>query len=381
LFTVEMLPAQQGDALWIEYGHPPQVHRVLIDCGTPPTYPVIRKRIEALPAHDRRFELLIVSHIDTDHIGGVLKMLADRSLAGVFAEVWFNDFDRLPPCPNPERGPIDGAIMSQVLKNLGTATNRSLAGGAAVVPDIGSLPTVALEGGLLLTLLSPDVARLTQLGCAWAKVLRKAGLDPAGPSIDELVRRARRKGVEVLRVASRPDVPVLADSQSTPDSSSANGSSIAVLAEYEGRSCLFTADAFPTVLTRSLARLRQERGLDRLAVDAIKLPHHGSRRNVTAELVRSVTARAYLFSTDGSVFGHPDAEAVARVIQYGGPAAELVFNYRSEQNRIWDDPHLKHRFGFRTRYPDEGRSGLRLSVDDLPVVTPGDRHPEQEEER
>jgi hypothetical protein len=375
-----MLPAQQGDALWVEYGHPPQVRRVLIDCGTPATYPVIKERIEALPGHDRRFDLLVVTHVDTDHIGGALKLLADRSLEGIFAEVWFNDWDRLPPCPNPDRGPIDGVIMTQVLQHREIRPNRLL-GGAVVVSDGATLPTVTLPGGMVLTVLSPGNAQLARLSCTWATVLRRAGLDPAGPSMEELARRARKKGVEVFREVSRVDVTALAGSPFRPDTSSANGSSIAFLAEYGGRSCLFTGDAFPAVLTGSLARLRQERGLDRLVVDAIKLPHHGSRRNVSAELVRSVTGRAYLFSTNGSVFGHPDPEAVARVIRFGSPAPQLVFNYRSEQNRIWDDPYLKQRYGYRTRYPAERQSGLRLDLHDLPPVAPTSDDPAEEATR
>jgi hypothetical protein len=370
-----MLPAQQGDALWMEYGHPPQVHRVLIDGGTPPTYPMIKQRIEALPPGDRHFQLLVVTHIDTDHIGGALKLLADRSLAGTFSDVWFNDWDHLPPCRNPDRGPIDGAIMTRVLQDIGTVPNQHLSGGAAVVSTGASLPAIRLPGGLVLTVLSPDNAELARLSCTWATVLRKAGLDPAGPSMEELARRARQKGVEVTRGVAWVDVDALAGSPFRPDASSANGSSIAFLAEYGGRSCLFTGDCFPAVLSASLVRLRLERGVDRLVVDAVKLPHHGSRRNVSAELVRSVTAGAYLFSTDGSVFGHPDPEAVARVIRFGGPAPQLVFNYRSAQNRVWDEPHLKQRYGYQTRYPAEGESGLRLDLDDLPPVESEGGHP------
>ena len=368
MFSVEMLPAQQGDALWIEYGVPHETHRVLIDCGTPPTYEVIRRRIERLAPNDRSFDLLIVTHIDTDHIGGALKLLADRSLGVRFEDVWFNDWDHLPQCPDPARGPIDGAIMSRILEGMSLVPNRQLVRGVAVIPDGGPLPTVTLSGGMVLTLLSPGTAQLAELHCTWERVLRKAGLDPAGPSTDELARRARRKGVEVYRGPGVSDVDALAVTRFVRDRAPANGSTIAVLAEYEGRSCLLTGDAFPDVVTASLAHLGRDRGVDSIAVDAVKLPHHGSRRNVSVDLLRSLTCRTYLLSTDGSVFGHPDPEAVARVIRYGGPAPRLIFNYRSAQNRIWDDPRLMARYRYQVRYPSEGQPGLRLDLDDLPVA-------------
>ena len=37
LFRVEMLPARQGDCLWIEWGDAQHPYRALIDAGTPGT--------------------------------------------------------------------------------------------------------------------------------------------------------------------------------------------------------------------------------------------------------------------------------------------------------------------------------------------------------
>ena len=48
VFRIEMLPAQQGDALLIEYGDPAQLHHVLIDAGTPPSYADVKQRLGLL---------------------------------------------------------------------------------------------------------------------------------------------------------------------------------------------------------------------------------------------------------------------------------------------------------------------------------------------
>jgi Metallo-beta-lactamase superfamily len=370
MFRVEMLPAQQGDALWIEYGSEGSVHRVLVDGGTPPTYQLLKQRIEALPAEDRVFDLFIITHVDTDHIGGALKLLADPALGATFHDVWFNDWDDLPPCPNPSRGPVDGAIMTRVLQGLGIQRNRAFAGLPAVVPDQGALPGPhRLPGGMVLTLLSPGVPQLANLQCTWTRALRKAGLeDPAHPDMDKLNEKARRKGVRIPRGLASREVEELADAAFVADRARANGSTIAVLAEYGGRSCLLAGDAFPSVLTSSLERLRTARGGASLAVDAFKLPHHGSRRNVSLELLGAVDCATYLFSTDGSVHEHPDRQAVARVLRYGGPAPTLAFNYCSDQNRIWDDEGLMEQFGYRVRYPQDGQAGLVIDLDALPVA-------------
>src|SRR5690606_39540676 len=98
MFRIDLLPAEYGDALGIEYGSGAAPHRVLIDCGTSAVFPRIRDRILSLPVEDRHFELLVVTHVDLDHIGGVLALLNEREALQVsFGEIWFNGFVHLTP--------------------------------------------------------------------------------------------------------------------------------------------------------------------------------------------------------------------------------------------------------------------------------------------
>ena len=55
---------------------------------------------------------------------------------------------------------------------------------------------------------------------------------------------------------------------------------------------LLAADAFGSVLTAGLTALAQERGVDAVRVDAVKVPHHGSRANVSQAFVRAVPGAA-----------------------------------------------------------------------------------------
>lgn len=85
-----MLPAREGDCLWIEYGDEKRPRRVLIDGGRQSTYAILRQRFAVLPAEQSEFELLILSHVDADHIEGFLKLVADPELPVRFKDVWFN---------------------------------------------------------------------------------------------------------------------------------------------------------------------------------------------------------------------------------------------------------------------------------------------------
>ncbi len=77
MFRIEMLPAAHGDCLWIEYGSGREIHRILIDGGPAHAYPALRERILHLPADERHFDLLVITHIDADHIEGIIRLLLD----------------------------------------------------------------------------------------------------------------------------------------------------------------------------------------------------------------------------------------------------------------------------------------------------------------
>ncbi len=374
MFTIDMLPAQQGDAVWIEYGMPGSVHRVLIDAGTPASAALIRARIERLPPEERRFDLLVVTHIDTDHIGGVLKLLAERPAELAFDDVWFNAWRHIDRAGSSVLGPIDGEILSAVLDKLKWPWNEAFEGRAVMVPAAGPVPAKRLRGGLVLTVLSPDESQLDRLRRNWRTVVRAAGLDPDDPERwARLLDKMAKKGVaSSLLGGGRPDVDALARTPFESDTAVANGSTIALLAEFEGHSCLLTGDAFPDVMLGPVRRLLRERRVSKLAVGALKVPHHGSRYNVSGELLSAVATSQYLFSTSGAIFGHPDDEAVARVLAAGAGPRTLHFNYprdtlRANFSRIkkreapnWGDVRLGRRFRYEARFAASDESGIAV---------------------
>ena len=154
----------------------------------------------------------------------------------------------------------------------------------------------------------------------------------------------------------RPDVEQLLREDFEEDNSAANGSSIAFLLEYESLRILLAGDAHPSTLVETIGRL----GDAKLALDACKLPHHGSRGSVSADLIKHLDCKSYIFSSNGDQFYHPHPEAVARVIGYGGDSPELFFNYRTKQTEIWDDDKLREAYGYRTSYPDHEKEGIVL---------------------
>jgi hypothetical protein len=214
--------------------------------------------------------------------------------------------------------------------------------GQAIVTDTGELPVCELPGGMTLTLLSPTRVQLDRLAPAWAQELKRAGLVP-GAHADY---GRFLKGTP----STSTDVDELADSAFSSDTAPANGSSIALLAEFGGASAIFGADAHDPVLVASLRSLLARRGLQRLKLDAYKVPHHASQNNLSADLLRLIDCKRYCVSTNGNHFRHPDREAIGRIIKYGGARPTLFFNYRTRYNDVWEKPELQERYGYSAVY-------------------------------
>jgi beta-lactamase superfamily II metal-dependent hydrolase len=345
LFRIEMLPAREGDCLTVAYGRPDERRRILVDGGRTATYAAIKERFADLPDEERTFELLIVTHVDRDHIEGVLEMLTDPEAPIRFKDVWFNGYDHLRNPQVETLGAVQGERLTTAL--LGQQLPWNEAFGRRSV-ELGANDTqVSLEGGLALTLLSPDRAKLAALLPKWEEECRKAGLLPG--------IAAERPPPAGLERMGGLDIETLAEEPFEADRTVPNGTSIAVLAEYQGRRALLAADAHPDRLVESL--LARTEGCP-APLDAFKLPHHGSKRNVSRELLESVSCPRYLISTNGSYSKHPDPAAVARVIKYGGDQPKLIFNYRSNETLIWDNPRWQDRQGYRTSYPSEADDGV-----------------------
>jgi hypothetical protein len=216
--------------------------------------------------------------------------------------------------------------------------------------------TWSLPGGLKLTVLSPGHKQLNDLRKKWLPVVKEGGLDPTVPVAEEEPSPAGR-----LERMGGLDVEKLAAASTPQDSTEANGSSIALLAEWAGRSCLLAGDAHADVLVSSLDQLLGP-GVP-LNVDVFKLAHHGSKANVTNALMARIRAAAYVFSSSGEGRSqHPNDEAVARAIVHSPDGAILAFNYRNKRTEPWDDPVLKAKHRYRTLYPNATHGGITIDL-------------------
>jgi beta-lactamase superfamily II metal-dependent hydrolase len=350
---LEVLPAGFGDCLLVSCPVVNGTWRMLVDTGPDEAYPSLRERLGAIPPDAdgrRRIDLFVVTHIDHDHIGGAKLLLGDKTLGLSFGDVWFNA-----PPRRRVRGVAEGESLAELLGAGNAELPWNLAWGDRPVATPAGAGGVEIAGHGLpsLTVLSPTPDRLQALYAVWAKELEKLRRKERDPAETQAEPRPTR--------GAALDLEALARKRTALDRAVANGSSIALLLEHQGASVLLSGDAFADVLVPEVQALAARRGGGTLSVDVLKLGHHGSRANVTTDLLQAVAARHFVVSTNNAYFKHPNAEAMARVIT-GAQHPVLWFNYDTPQNRQWADPALTERYGFEVRLPEAHDAGVTIEL-------------------
>lgn len=342
LFTLEALEAKEGDSLLLHWGDPADPRLIVIDGGPSGVYDAsLRPRLAELreaqddPDDPLFVEQLMVSHIDGDHIVGVLGLtqdLIDADVAGTpppvsIATLWHNSFDDIVgnhgadllgaagasvgAAGVSQGGRLGGTDLSRqsalVLASVGQGRQlRKNAErlGMNVNTPFGDLVTAPAEGravkelrdGLKLTVLGPDQARIDELQKKWDKDL---------PG---------------LLAKEKPDVEAVA----YLDKSAPNLSSIVVLAEADGKTMLLTGDALGSLVLEGLATAGFLAPGGSFAVDILKLPHHGSIRNVDTDFFERLPAKHYVVSANGK-HGNPDL-----------PTLEMISEVRTDDDfTLW----------------------------------------------
>ena len=149
MFRLKMLPAREGDCLWIEYGEPKKPLRILVDTGTPENFKALANRILSLPQDQQRFELFVITHIDSDHIGSATRLLEEPPSELTFGDVWFNGYRHLLAATD-RLGARQAQELTVALERGEQPWNKAFGSGPVMVADHGRLPRIELDGGLVL---------------------------------------------------------------------------------------------------------------------------------------------------------------------------------------------------------------------------------------
>lgn len=300
MFNIHAVQAHHGDCLLLEYGTQAERRFLLIDGGPEDTFePHLRSVLtDKVVPHGGVLERVMLSHVDNDHVIGLLDLFADLRAAGnptpplvSVGGLWHNSFARTVD-PN--------GVLAPRIKQVLTAGVAAAMGHAGVdLMGIQEGAKLRLEAQLLQIDINPDTADPIIVDMVPAPVqfgnLTLTVVGPTQANLDKL----REEWEEWLDTHEddllEGDPQALANS----DRSIPNLSSICVIAEADGRRALLTGDARSDHLLDGLETLGLLDADGAAQFDLIKLPHHGSDRNATKKFFRKITAERYLVSADG----------------------------------------------------------------------------------
>ncbi len=368
LFTLEVLKAREGDCLLLHWGTRAQPKLAVIDGGPGMVYETfLRPRLEQIRSArgggQLAIEFVMVSHVDNDHIVGVKKLFSklkdevqsnDPDKPFHVERLWHNTFDDIignalnthynqfsasfeaSASGEPRPDTVDTLAQALVARSSAPpAQARHIAEDIALIlaghPEGRKLrddqrflfqqnQIQGLNKPFANTLITGDLTPhpLPFLGLEITIVgPLQAEIDALQAGFDEyLQKHSLHTGEAALAAYADTSVP--------------NLSSIVCLVRSGTKTMLLTGDARGDRILAGLenAGLLGAGPAASLHVDLLKVPHHGSDRNVAPDFFRKVTADTYVFSGDGK-HGNPERDTIEWVIDAHAKsdAFTMVFTY------------------------------------------------------
>ncbi|HUR87241.1 MAG TPA: hypothetical protein VMY78_18075 [Solirubrobacteraceae bacterium] len=325
IFSLEALQADHGDCLLLHAGTAEEPLLVLVDGGPSGIYErSLRPRLEELRAQRApdgrlRIDLAMVSHIDDDHVHGMVDLAAalvelqddKRPLPYDVRTLWHNAFDDVVDDDDDELRTAALEILSEPVADARADELRRA--GLAIVASVGQGRRLRDDAGKLGWRLNAPFQGPVQLP---ATGVRRISLDDTTLTVicphAEQLERLREAWDDWLKEHPKAVARDAAATAAFVDNSPYNLSSIVVLAEAGGKSMLLTGDARGDHVLAGLDEAGVAKGGE-TEVDILKLPHHGSIRNLAPEFFARVKARHYVISANGRD-GNPETETLETIV-------------------------------------------------------------------
>lgn len=333
--TVKVIPASPGDSILISYDYNNETKNILIDGGIGETYYLyLSDLLQKIKKNDQKINLLVITHVDYDHIEGIIRIFEDSLLDKSIIEcVWFNSGETLKQYFNIANKadvsiPIENTISAKQSISQGITLEKQLKNCGCWYDELIYAPKI-IENipGVTFTILSPDINGLSLLSRKWEfekeKSTKMSFQTDYDSNIDELLKN------------------VFLEDRSIP-----NRSSIAFLLEYGSSKLLLLSDSWPSVIVNTLENLGYSKN-NKLNVNVVKVSHHGSKKNTNEELLDIINCSNYIISSDASSHGLPNKECIAKIIN-SNQNVTIYSNYKyiDRKGIFSDDDKKKYEFKY-----------------------------------
>ncbi|WP_343342755.1 MBL fold metallo-hydrolase [Terrisporobacter petrolearius] len=373
---VMAFPASYGDSFFIKVNYESKEYNVLIDCGFKDTYiKYIKKELQEI----KELDLLVLTHLDDDHINGAIHLLKDKKLKDQLKikKIWFNDLYKI--FKGKYRYLNDIEDDSDVLDNEFFDENISYERAKLLCQHIigeGYEDIWNREEGVIqceenlykelypiddkikFILLSPHRNRVDKLIESWLEYydLDIENMDFNIEEINSFYHYvSNHENISQIFEEDCSYELIDLEEMSKYDSnveSAVNDSSIAFFIEIDDKRMLFLGDSNPKNIEASLSSYIKENNLEKINFDLVKISHHGSKNNTTNDLFNLLQSKKYLITTNGNKFSHPDVECISKIITKQKEYKELIFNYNIRDiEKILDEEQLKEQYKYGIKMP------------------------------
>lgn len=331
----KFLKAQNGDSTVINFTDDTGVGRnIIIDAGLDAAYfdPAtnlfgeLKTEIDEIKARNENIDLLILTHIDNDHICGFLKLFEmDVDIPKFIKKVWFNSGKLIAEKIKDE----ENKLLSVTMQKPGTVNT-----GVAESIDFEDflLKYEFWDRELILN------GQKRELHGVCFEIL-----GPTIPQLRKLLKEYHEKTQDDTYTGStgsdwKTEIATFIQEEGaryrfSQDSSVKNGSSISFILTLKGKKFVFLGDSHPNPVAKALVKLGHSSEIP-LNVEFLKISHHGSKANNNKKLLSAFATENYMISTNSVGHGHPHKRTLARIISIN-PNAIFHFNYENVRENIF----------------------------------------------
>lgn len=321
-----------GDAITISYEDANGcIKNIFIDGGYLSTYSkTIKMELLAIENKGEAVNLWIITHTDSDHIGGIEAYIKDpyfKNKKDLVKMFWFNWSSYEVVMPEPAISLTQGILLRDYLLNAGKL----------YLSDITTSSQIPEMPSLQIVILSPDKSRLEKSKQVWSK-----------NESDKLISSATSdyaKTIEELEKFSAEE-----------DTGVWNGGSIAFLTLYKGKKVLFLADSHPSAVVAALLEAGYSK-TNKLNVDYIKLSHHGSIHNISDDFLDIVDCKRFIILANGTR-ALPNKSTLAKILTHRERNKERRIEFWFNDNTpalrsIFTEPSEFELYNFNCIYSNE----------------------------
>ena len=329
--SVRVLKAFHGDCIFITVESGAGTERILIDGGPQVTFGAspqgeLRALLNELESQGKEIDLVILTHVDDDHIGGLIKAFEVKDgLTKLARKVIFNSGRLI-----HEHFKVEVDPSKEILGNFTQSKNTSINQGNTLerlLKDLGIWHESVIKQGDKCSLDGCELLFLTPNENELKKLLVKWEREQPSPFTSASNTDWRKSYKELL------EQDIFKEDDSTP-----NGSSISFILKVCEHNFLFLGDAHPTSIIQGLATLGYNAETP-IKAEVVKLSHHGSKGNTSLKLLSAIDCSSHIVSTDATRHGLPNKTTFARIHSKNSNAV-ILFNYNSVISSIYTNDEL-----------------------------------------